>query len=78
MSEVKESPDKKPNRYLKELHKYIGFLNDVLLLPMFASILIETQENSILDGIVKESEILFCGLFFVEWVMGFFLAPSKK
>lgn len=64
--------------FVHTIHKYVGFLNDLLLLPMFASIIMETQESSIIDSIAKESELLFCGLFFLEWMLGFFLSPDKK
>ena len=52
--------------FVISLHKQVGFLNDLLLLPMFASILIESQESSLMNTIVKDS-MLFCGLFLLEW-----------
>jgi len=75
--EKKEEPSEE-KAFVISLHKQVGFLNDLLLLPMFASILIETQESSLMNTIVKDSELLFCVLFLLEWVLGLMLSSSRK
>ena len=76
--EKKEEEPSEEKAFVISLHKQVGFLNDLLLLPMFASILIESQESSLMNTIVKDSELLFCGLFLLEWVLGLILSPSRK
>tara|TARA_B100000925_G_scaffold251510_1_gene203212 strand:+ start:295 stop:1113 length:819 start_codon:yes stop_codon:yes gene_type:complete len=76
--EEEEIKEEDVQAFVVSLHKQVGFLNDLLLLPMFASILIESQESSLMNTIVKDSELLFCGLFLLEWILGLIASPSKK
>ena len=77
-TEVVEEKNLEARTFVKSLHKQVGFLNDLLLLPMFASILIESKESSLMNTIVRDSELLFCALFLLEWILGLILSSSKK
>ena len=65
------------NRYpiLGSFQKALGVLNDILLAPMFASIIMEaTTEKSMFS---TSSNMLFCALFFSEWMLGLLMADSR-
>jgi voltage-gated potassium channel len=76
-----EKTVEKPKGSLHTFNRYLGLLNDFLLIPMFASIIMEGTgaKDSPLGSLVSEdSNLFFCSLFFTEWLLGFILAPSRK
>ena len=58
--------------------KWIGLLNDLLLIPMFASIITEATSQDGLASLGDQTNYLFCALFFTEWMLGFVLSADKK
>ena len=66
--------------YLFRFFKILGLINDVLLVPMFASIIIENFEHSSFEVIKtgeQASNLFFCTFFFMEWLLGLLLADQK-
>ncbi len=60
------------------LYRYIGFLNDVLLIPLFTMLVLEFTSFGVgqarLFGIAN---LGFCASFLVEWVLGLCLSENR-
>ncbi|MEC7988022.1 MAG: potassium channel family protein [Myxococcota bacterium] len=72
-----DTPRKANNRYpvLSGFQRALGILNDILLIPMFASIIMEaTTEQSMFSA---SSNLIFCALFFTEWMLGLLMSDSR-
>ena len=63
--------------FLRVFKKWIGVLNDLLLLPMFASIITEATSKDGLATMGDQTNYLFCALFFTEWMLGLLLSVDK-
>ena len=63
---------------LRSFKKWLGLLNDLLLVPMFASIITEANGKDGLAALGDQTNYLFCALFFTEWMLGFALSSEKK
>ncbi|MDG1480094.1 MAG: ion channel [Myxococcota bacterium] len=66
----------------KKLYRYNGFLNDIMLIPMFTGIVLETRENGsvsfISTDVLSNANISFCVLFFTEWMLGLIISSDRK
>jgi voltage-gated potassium channel len=67
-------------RRVARLHKFLGFLNDVLLIPMFTLLLLEisTSLASKEAQFFGVTNLLFCTTFGAEWVLGLAIAEDRK
>ena len=66
---------------LQQIHMALGVLNDLLLFPMFSLIVLEILEPNPKPhqaAFINETNLLFCALFFLEWIMGLMLAEYRK
>lgn len=63
---------------MKLLYKWFGLLNDLLLIPMFLMIIIEISSGEVTLTEVVWQDVVFNVCFFIEWILGFWLAESKK
>ena len=66
--------------FLFRFYQILGVINDILLLPMFATIIIENFEHKSLEPLKTgetDSYLLFCTSFFMEWLVGLLLADTK-
>ena len=75
--EISETKEEKP-RYalLSGFKKWLGIINDILLVPMFASFIMEATESGF--ELSTKSNLFFCGLFFTEWMLGLLLVEDRK
>ena len=68
--------------FLKKLYRWNGFLNDIMLIPMFTGIILETRESGtssyISSDLLEASNLSFCVIFFSEWLLGFLISEEKK
>ena len=68
--------------FLKKLYRWNGFLNDIMLIPMFTGIVLESRESGssgyISADILQASNLGFCLLFFTEWLLGFLISDEKR
>ncbi|MFT5686924.1 MAG: voltage-gated potassium channel [Myxococcota bacterium] len=66
----------------KKLYRYNGFLNDIMLIPMFTGIILETRERGnvsfISTNALSSANIGFCVLFFTEWLLGLIISDDRK
>jgi voltage-gated potassium channel len=65
---------------LFRFYQILALINDFLLIPMFASIIIENFEHSSFQVIKtgeQTSNTIFCTFFFMEWLLGLLLADRK-
>ena len=65
------------SRWLK-VYRFLSFLNDLLLLPMFFLIAEEIEHGEISLLSLSTQDLLFNILFLLEWVLGFYLARDRK
>ena len=61
---------------LRFFKKWLVLLNDLLLVPMFTSII--TDATSAGQSLSESSNYFFCALFFTEWMLGFLLTGDRK
>ena len=68
-SEMSEIADR---IWMRRLYRWNGFINDVLLIPMFTTIILETSlsEDSPFNALLAHSNVGFCAIFFTEWLLG--------
>jgi len=61
-------------------HKFLGFINDVLLIPMFTIVLLEISTSMVSKeaGIFGLTNLAFCACFSLEWVLGLAIAEDRK
>jgi len=63
------------------LRRMVGYLNDLLLIPMFTVIILETstryQQQSSLE-LFGLTNLGFCASFFVEWLLALYLSDDRK
>ena len=72
-----EYPEMNQNfRFLLSFQRLLGVVNDILLIPMFASIIMEITHSGFQFS--SASNIFFCALFFTEWLLGLILAKSTR
>ena len=66
----------------QRLYKANGFLNDIMLIPMFTGIILETRENGasgyITADLLQASNLGFCAIFFTEWLLGLIISEDRK
>jgi voltage-gated potassium channel len=66
----------------KRLYRYNGFLNDIMLIPMFTGIILETRENGTISfistDVLSNANIGFCVIFFTEWLLGLIIDEDRK
>lgn len=65
------------SRWLK-VYRFLSFLNDLLLLPMFFLIAEEIEHGEISLLSLSTQDLVFNILFLLEWVLGFYLARDRK
>jgi len=63
---------------LRKIEPFLGFLNNLLLIPLLASIVIESSGNVSRLLSPELSNLLFCVSFLSEWMVGLRLAPDRK
>jgi voltage-gated potassium channel len=63
---------------LRKVEPVLGFLNNLLLIPLLASIIIETSGNVSRLLSPELSNILFCVSFLGEWLVGLRLAADRR
>ncbi len=65
---------------LERVYKALGFLNDVLLIPMFTIVFVEISSaiTSTGTGVYGVANLVFCASFGAEWVLGLVLAQDRK
>jgi len=66
---------------LERAHRRLGNLNDVLMIPMFTEIILDTS-MAIHDVDIIEvfalSNLVFCSLFLLEWLISLKLAEDRR
>ena len=66
---------------LKRLHSRLGYLNDILMIPMFTEIILDTgmalHNAEALEGFAL-SNLGFCLLFLMEWLLSLKLAEDRR
>lgn len=73
-----KSPSKTSNKtWLGKIFVLLGVLNDILLVPMFASIIMDATQGENRQVLFESSNLWFCASFFSEWMIGLILAPSR-
>ena len=76
---TQEEPQK---TFIERLHKIIGHINDVLMFPMFATIIMESSgggdSGQGFQVLLSSSNHFFCLTFFVEWLLGFLGSRERK
>ena len=75
-SEMSEIADR---IWMRRLYRWNGFINDVLLIPMFTTIILETSlsEDSPFNALLAHSNVGFCAIFFTEWLLGLLLETNR-
>ena len=66
---------------LERVQKRLGFLNDVLMIPMFTEIILDTGmalQNAETLEIFAATNLMFCSLFFAEWLIALKLSPDRR
>lgn len=63
---------------MTRIYKWFGMLNDFLLVPMFLMIIIEITTGKMSFAEIVWQDVVFNLCFFIEWVLGLWLAESKK
>lgn len=80
--EIPKDPENGWIDILKKLYRWNGFLNDIMLIPMFTGIVLETRESGasgyISADVLEASNLSFCVLFLTEWLLGFLISKKKK
>jgi voltage-gated potassium channel len=62
-----------------QLLSWLQFLNNVLLIPMFTIMVLETSTGTALAQLdFGIPNLIFCILFFVEWLTGLLLATDRR
>lgn len=67
---------------IARFHKLLGFVNDVLLIPMFTLLLVEISSSS--STVSKDASffgvtnLFFCASFMTEWVLGLVFAEDRR
>lgn len=67
--------DPSPSPALR-VHRVLGFVNDLLLLPMF--LLVLTEGGGHADTESETLTLLFCTAFLAEWLVGLATAPDRR
>ncbi|MFT4978813.1 MAG: voltage-gated potassium channel [Myxococcota bacterium] len=64
---------------LHRLYRWNSFINDILLIPMFTSIIVETSitDENPLSSLLSQSNVGFCIIFFSEWLLGFLVTKDR-
>lgn len=65
------------HRYILYFYRWLGILNDLLLIPMFAIIVIQLSQQKGPSAFYQQ-DLILNGCFFLEWVLGLYLAESRK
>ena len=60
---------------LRFFKKWLGLMNDLLLVPMFTSLIMDVTNSG--GTISQSSNNFFCALFFLEWILGFWLTRER-
>ena len=60
---------------LRFFKKWLGVMNDLLLVPMFTSLIMDVTNSG--GTISQSSNNFFCALFFLEWMLGFWLTRER-
>ena len=60
---------------LRVFKKWLGLLNDLLLIPMFTSIVMDSTKSG--ETLSDDSNYFFCALFFTEWMLGLLLTSDR-
>jgi voltage-gated potassium channel len=63
---------------LDRLHGAFGTLNDLLLIPMFTVMLLESGTSGEQAWLLQLSNLGFCASFFIEWLLGLLCAEDKR
>lgn len=66
--------------WLRRLHRWNGFINDILLIPMFTTIILETSlsPDSPFSALLERSNLGFCLIFFTEWLLGLLISADRR
>jgi len=78
---IEQESDSTRRDQLRSIRSGFSYLNDVLLIPMFTIIILETSQN--MQGaqtllLFEVSNIGFCITFFIEWLLGWAMASSTR
>lgn len=65
---------------LQKLYRINSFINDILLIPMFTMIIVETSitDENPLNSLLSGSNVGFCIIFFTEWLLGLIVTDDRK
>ncbi len=56
----------------------IGFINNILLIPQFTTIILDlSQETHLVNTGYDVENLAFCGFFLLEWVLGLIIAEHR-
>ena len=73
------------SKLLSELYRWIGVLNDLLLIPMFAIIVMEINNDgnegmfdAALHRQLELQDLMLNIFFFTEWILGLVIAANRK
>jgi voltage-gated potassium channel len=62
----------------EQVYRYLGFLNDVLLIPLFTMLVLElTSLGAGQAKLLGFANLGFCASFLLEWLLGFILANDR-
>ena len=76
----RSKPDAPKRTFFEHAYRINGFINDILLIPMFTSIIIETSisDGHPLNSLLTSSNLGFCAIFFSEWLLGLITAKDRR
>jgi voltage-gated potassium channel len=73
------------SKVISEIYRWLGVLNDLLLIPMFAIIVMEINNDgnealfdAALNHKLEMQDLTLNAFFFAEWFLGLLIAPKRK
>lgn len=79
-ADAQTKPSVETESWLARLYRINSFVNDILLIPMFTTIIIETSlsEDNAFESLLAGSNIGFCIPFLSEWVLGLLTTNDRR
>jgi voltage-gated potassium channel len=66
------------DKLLRRAYRWLGILNDLLLVPMFAIIVIEISNQEMQSPQLEMQGLILNGFFFSEWLFGLLLTANRR
>lgn len=65
---------------VKRAHRVVSFINDILLIPMFTALVVESSisDESPITLLLSRSNLGFCATFLLEWVLGLLTTSNRR